>query len=975
MMDWIVSSSVLIIAIIALRQLFRGRISQKMQYALWGLVLLRLLIPGSLFQSRISVENVTQSIAARPNVQAITQEWTSPQQSYESAYQEVFQEHWVDFNSGSATLPTNEPLQSLPSVTFPVTLPEQIEEEIQKRLEQSTPLYTLQQILGTIWIVGMFIVGAFLLFTNWHFSHRLKRTRIPSSVETTSVPVYISPLTETPCLFGLLRPVIFVTPEIAARPDALQFILAHETTHYHHADHIWAFLRCICLTLHWYNPLVWLAASLSRKDCELACDESTVLRIGESNRIAYGKTLVDMTCIRRTGKATLLTATTMLSDKKNLTERIRLIAKRPTVVISTVVIVVLVSAMAVGFTFSGAPENPNVIPSGNPPAETTSPTETTAPVTDPSAATAESTAPTQATGQTPHLSAYPAGTYTVGKDIAPGDYLFLPDTETEPGCFRLSYGETVEQAFHGQFFWSLKEGATVEAENCHFLSADGFTVTKNTDGSYGPGMYRIGIDIPVGSYTVKPTSKQTPAVWFRYFSISQPPFHNDYYRNTTTTSETLYLDNELSWNAILLEDCILIPEDAFVFTIPEAPVALPVTALPEDFDSAILVPPYYQQGVNIKGNGIYFISLPSVYPFSDDAVACQQEIYDHVLPTLEYYADRSSYTDIFDTALIPYESIHNADRFGGIGYEAYLYRNTLSIVVWNKDRDGTIRYSVYSLDISTGRRLNQETVRVRANIEPEDIRQLLEAEFTRQWPGYPYTGEAATDLNALYRQQLDSTLSDENLESSQVFFTSDGSIYVAANIYALADAEYNTCLIPYKIAGPQTVAGYQALFDPSTEIGYLRQMALTSFYRYSSQMDLGAFFYTDFHRNELTQAEKDFLTKQGFQLAMGVQCHSTAEMDAALQAVCQLSFAHSNRKGLDTFTYFPATDSYYSNHNSSNFPDITITRFEDLGNDIVNLYYTCGNQIHPDYPNQEFLLTVAVKHDGQIRIISNQPQK
>ena len=345
-----------------------------------------------------------------------------------------------------------------------------------------------------------------------------------------------------------------------------------------------------------------------------------------------------------------------------------------------------------------------------------------------------------------------------------------------------------------------------------------------------------------------------------------------------------------------------------------------------------------------------------------------------MLPALEYYADRSSYTDIFDTALIPYEAVNTANSAAGIGYEAYLYRNTLSIVVWEKDRYGTIHYYVYSLDISTGRRLSQKSMQSRAGIDPETIRQLLEAEFTRQWPGYPYTKEAATDLNALYRQQLDKTVSDENVENSQVFFTGDGSIYIFAKVNALTDTDYNDCLIPYKIAGPQTVEGYQALFDPSTKIGYLRQMALTSFYRYSSQMDLSAFFYTDFNRNELTQAEKDFLAEQGFQLAMDVQCHSTEEMDAALQAVFQLSFAHSNRKGLNTFTYFPATDSYYSNHNSSNFPDITITRFENLGNDIVKLYYTCGNQIFSEYANQELVATVGITNDGGIRMISNQPQ-
>lgn len=43
-------------------------------------------------------------------------------------------------------------------------------------------------------------------------------------------------------------------------------------------------LRGVCLAPHWYNPPVWWAAELSRRDAELACDEATILRIGESER-------------------------------------------------------------------------------------------------------------------------------------------------------------------------------------------------------------------------------------------------------------------------------------------------------------------------------------------------------------------------------------------------------------------------------------------------------------------------------------------------------------------------------------------------------------------------------------------------------------------------------------------------------------------------------------------------------------------
>ena len=58
---------------------------------------------------------------------------------------------------------------------------------------------------------------------------------------------------DTPCLFGLFRPAIYVTPEASGDPALLAHTLAHEETHYRHGDHIWSALRCLCLVVHWYR--------------------------------------------------------------------------------------------------------------------------------------------------------------------------------------------------------------------------------------------------------------------------------------------------------------------------------------------------------------------------------------------------------------------------------------------------------------------------------------------------------------------------------------------------------------------------------------------------------------------------------------------------------------------------------------------------------------------------------------------------
>lgn len=57
MLEWILSSCVLILAVVGLRYLLRGRLSLRLQYAMWLIVLLRLLLPVSLGSSPVSVTN------------------------------------------------------------------------------------------------------------------------------------------------------------------------------------------------------------------------------------------------------------------------------------------------------------------------------------------------------------------------------------------------------------------------------------------------------------------------------------------------------------------------------------------------------------------------------------------------------------------------------------------------------------------------------------------------------------------------------------------------------------------------------------------------------------------------------------------------------------------------------------------------------------------------------------------------------
>ncbi len=371
MTEWIISSIVLILVVTLVRQVLKGKISLRLQYALWAIVLVRLLVPITFGESKISVLNVleqaasvveqqepevpTQNVPENPTVTVpvgggpgISDKEETPGISIDIPPQKWGNDDWKPQTAPEIT-------QS-PDGTLSEDWDSWEEEQDaawEKYKEEHTRhvTITVPQILTLLWLSGIAMVGLWFLFTNLRFWLRLRRSRQLLELDC-PIRVYVTGAVETPCLFGLIRPAVYLTPEVAEDEVALRHVLAHELTHYRHWDHIWSVLRCVCLAVHWYNPLVWLAASLSRRDAELACDESTIRRIGEEERTAYGRTLIGLTCVHRSNL--LHTATTMTGSKKSIKERIVLIAKKPKMAIYTLVAVILIAAIAVGCTFTGA---------------------------------------------------------------------------------------------------------------------------------------------------------------------------------------------------------------------------------------------------------------------------------------------------------------------------------------------------------------------------------------------------------------------------------------------------------------------------------------------------------------------------------------------------------------------------------------------------------------------------------------------
>ena len=325
MLEILISSTVLILALTALRFFLRGKLNPRLQYTLWLLAALRLLLPVSLVRSPVSVMN------AVPDVPAAVQRLTAPEDRRAPQ---------MDSTQAPAQT-TSEP------ETAPV--------EVQTRLTAST-------ILKLVWLTGAAAMALAVLAQNLLFLRRLKRIRRPFACPESPVPVWVAYGLPSPCLAGLFRPEIYLTSEAAQDPETRQFVLRHELAHYHARDQLWSLLRLICQCLYWFDPFVWLAAALSRRDCELACDERVLKDLDPGSRVSYGRALLSLVAPKRARGQLLSCATTMQLGRKSLRERITLIAKKPKMAAYTLVFVLVLSLVLTACTFTSAPAQPEPEP-------------------------------------------------------------------------------------------------------------------------------------------------------------------------------------------------------------------------------------------------------------------------------------------------------------------------------------------------------------------------------------------------------------------------------------------------------------------------------------------------------------------------------------------------------------------------------------------------------------------------------------
>lgn len=286
MATYLISLSLLIIAVIIIRAIFRRKTSQRLIYAMWLLVVVRMILPFSLFEIEIP-NSLYASIT--PDTETILQnEIPSPEtdEIISSHDSESTIETDVGINAGidNDTIDSTEDISPTPPA-IPETAPVVNTDNKAHKIEAEKALYF-------IWGAGAAAMSLWFFISWLLFTFKLWNTDVFHS-EFNGIKVYISDKIASPCVAGV-KPIIYITPE-AAESENLSYVLAHEYTHLHHGDRVWSAVRVIATCVFWWNPLVWAAAFLSKSDAELACDESVIKGFNEGDRLAYANSIVDMT--------------------------------------------------------------------------------------------------------------------------------------------------------------------------------------------------------------------------------------------------------------------------------------------------------------------------------------------------------------------------------------------------------------------------------------------------------------------------------------------------------------------------------------------------------------------------------------------------------------------------------------------------------------------------------------------------------
>ena len=235
------------------------------------------------------------------------------------------------------TIPLNIGMDSTPTINSGISA---INNAVNPIISQSNtpmagasinPLQITIGIYEYIWIFGMIALALYTAISYW----RLRR-KVDTAVRYKD-NIFQSENVSSPFVFGIIKPRIYLPFKMNGQD--LEHVVAHEHAHIRRKDHWWKPFGFLLLTIHWFNPLMWMAYVLLCRDIELACDEKVIKELGNEQRGDYTQALVACSVNRR-----MIAACPLTFGEVGVKERVKSVMnyKKPALWVIIIAVIVCV---------------------------------------------------------------------------------------------------------------------------------------------------------------------------------------------------------------------------------------------------------------------------------------------------------------------------------------------------------------------------------------------------------------------------------------------------------------------------------------------------------------------------------------------------------------------------------------------------------------------------------------------------------
>jgi murein DD-endopeptidase MepM/ murein hydrolase activator NlpD len=195
-------------------------------------------------------------------------------------------------------------------------------------------------LIVALWLVGVAVVGAALVKRRRRYARVIRDAEPVLDARARrltegwrerfgvrrAVRLVTSGELGTPFTWGSLRPVIYLPEAVLRHEEAavLESVIGHEMAHIKRWDDLQLVLQLVLSALYFFNPVAWLAAGRMREESERISD-ALVLLHGELAPAAYGRCIVEVARLGLPGEAGPTPA--LSSSKKRLHMRLKSVVK------------------------------------------------------------------------------------------------------------------------------------------------------------------------------------------------------------------------------------------------------------------------------------------------------------------------------------------------------------------------------------------------------------------------------------------------------------------------------------------------------------------------------------------------------------------------------------------------------------------------------------------------------------------------